>query len=1155
LSEWLDAKTIKNESQNQELVLRLIEKYNLHGVKLYIVADDATFEARKFRKVPIGEGWQERDNAPSYAELVAHAKRGGGIGIVAGFIMDNVQLVWLDFDGCPVSILQEVWPELLQMAAHVRHDGKPMRGKFIIAVHPSPYVADRELFPLENKSFKLATANHANETMFELLADRLQGVATGKHPLGHHYSWCNVMPDENGVKLPHVTVNELLDKCEAIFACCVKRYALQEAKEAAERVRKEKKSESKRRKRNKSDTNTWPNLPDFPDASSCETFQAGTYQDFDWQTWLDENIPPLATLAYALKYLDVEEAAHWHGRDEIKVPGHAGLHVNLSGTWFSHGLKLGGGLPQLIAFHDWSESHKIDRTLPAPCKADTSHLKRAAAFVGAKWPLFTRAKAVHVPPQIPAGQLMKISEGQYLGQVFDYDSCEMGKVTHVIAPTGVGKTMAIDSLSTATVLAPYQDQAKEFADSAFKRGVDCRAVHGSKKYALATKIYATYDAARKEIRAFESGLIELTGRTLVTDEIHHLNQAAFRDTTALDPLTQLAYYYIYNGGRVITLTGTPAPSYPAPFSYEGAAIVQVEKLRAPRTFSFVEQSDIVESIKQLVERGYTHFVAYLDDKTKCEAFAQLLTKAGIKTGAIHADTKKLKHHEQVVGGEWPEGYAGFICTRLLVDGFSITFPAPEGVKFAVFFDKHLQFGCLNIEQAASRIRNCVPDLFIGLTDEALGRIGKGGCFDFEAELRDVQEELNDYVELALKMKRREINTHIRRGDTIEQAKAKARERVLEEFKGKVVFNEYDGTIYANDRTAHQIVTQRWIAVSHARPDILKIELEAYGYKYNGVLSLVGNSQNAKKRKEAIAVEKKARKEAQLTLVQSEAEHMTISQAQEIRQNAMQIVQNEGEVGQAKVAAASVICRFAKAGLTEQAVKKEVRQLQKLSNAPIKKVEAWARMARIRQVMDDPELYRELQASPLLAEGMTTFFAMIQDGVTFEIGKSYTPEEIIKRMQHVAGCVGVPELAHDKLFGDSRQAVKLLKECFSMNRTTDRSRGEGQKNVWTIGDFHHVELAPIDIDSPKGIYYTEKNVLASQTQATQHQTHQSCWLQHQTGVEAREISFWINEMERGVECGWLDEWVLTSYKQQVLAGRVSADDIRRAYEYKERLAKR
>jgi len=91
--------------------------------------------------------------------------------------------------------------------------------------------------------------------------------------------------------------------------------------------------------------------------------------------------------------------------------------------------------------------------------------------------------------------------------------------------------------------------------------------------------------------------------------------------------------------------------------------------------------------------------------------------------------------------------------------------------------------------------------------------------------------------------------------------------------------------------------------------------------------------------------------------------------------------------------------------------------------------------------------------------------MIQDGVTFEIGKSYTPDEIIKRMQHVAGCVGVPELAHDKLFGDSRKAVKLLKECFAMNRTTDRSGGAACK-VWLIGDFSHVELAPIDIHPRK-----------------------------------------------------------------------------------------
>ena len=139
-------------------------------------------------------------------------------------------------------------------------------------------------------------------------------------------------------------------------------------------------------------------------------------------------------------------------------------------------------------------------------------------------------------------------------------------------------------------------------------------------------------------------------------------------------------------------------------------------------------------------------------------------------------------------------------------------PAPEGAKLGVMFDKSLQFGSTLMEQAAGRVRNVVPLIFVGLTDQALERLGQGGHFDFMKQLEKERALLDDYVEIANRMKLREIDSRLSEGDSIEVANQIAKKMVLEEFKGKIVFDE-TGEIVRDEQTSSH-VTARFTIMAH-----------------------------------------------------------------------------------------------------------------------------------------------------------------------------------------------------------------------------------------------------------------------------------------------------------------------------------------------------
>ena len=65
----------------------------------------------------------------------------------------------------------------------------------------------------------------------------------------------------------------------------------------------------------------------------------------------------------------------------------------------------------------------------------------------------------------------------------------------------------------------------------------------------------------------------------------------------------------------------------------------------------------------------------------------------------------------------------------------------------------------------------------------------------------------------------------------------------------------------------------------------------------------------------------------------------------------------------------------------------------------------------------------------------------KDGNTFKIGEVLTPNQMIQRVRTVANASGVPDMASEKLYGDSRKLVILLQDIYHLKRNNKKVDGE------------------------------------------------------------------------------------------------------------------
>ncbi|MGB0383555.1 MAG: bifunctional DNA primase/polymerase [Ardenticatenaceae bacterium] len=788
--------------------------------------------------------------------------------------------------------------------------------------------------------------------------------------------------------------------------------------------------------------------------------QVVTYEDFDWKAFRSEVASKFNVAEYIKQNFNAE------AQQVMKVDAERNV--------FSYSVqKIGGGPFQVVCFKLYGHT---DTT-----KAWGKVLREAASFAGVEWPDFRKLGCTFYDVLKIAQQqadnffVIELSDGQYLSDVLDYNNLAWGKTTHIFGGCGIGKSRAADNVEKKSFYTPMTRQALTFAASANARGAAGEPVAEGLMHDRSDSIFGTYDAAKKEIELINDhhNPLCVEGRTAFGDEIQHTNQDAYRKGTALEPLLNVASIYVQNGGRVVTLSGTPSPAYPKVLSYKGSDVIYVRRQnQIKRNLWLFQQSDPVEAILSRIQAGYTHITYSIDDKAKCEAIAKALTAAEFNALPIHSDNKKSRFHKKHVGdegndGQWDENVGAYITTRATVDGFSVRIGYRQDVRLAEMFDSRLQYGSQMIEQRSRRVRDHLADVFVGMSDKALQKAGLGGHFDFQQRVSDEIEIGQAMLESAtsiklIKVKQLEREA-VQLGKDAQNVDDIANEYVFKQYKGWIKFDE-DGHIELDELAIIQRITNEWIATTHATPDIMINELQAYGFEFKGVVDFTGDEAEAAARENAIKQEKKARKKAKLNDIKAQAETMSVVQAQAVRKQTTTVIKEEGEKGEAKVAAAGIMLNLIEQGVTEREAKKQILALTSTRKDKIERIENMIQMKKIRVM--PPEALQDCKP-------ITRFLAKLQDGETFKIGEALTSREFVKRVAAAAEACGVPQIMvpltieekrrlkkakkFQKRYDKDRKVILLMSDIYQIKRTR-RTVGGTLEYVYEILGFVEIELS-------------------------------------------------------------------------------------------------
>ena len=205
-----------------------------------------------------------------------------------------------------------------------------------------------------------------------------------------------------------------------------------------------------------------------------------------------------------------------------------------------------------------------------------------------------------------------------------------------------------------------------------------------------------------------------------------------------------------------------------------------------------------------------------------------------------------------------------------------------------------------------------------------------------------------------------------------------------------------------------------------------------------MLNLTGNQEEASERIDYEKEVKKAQREAVLTDVKQQAQIMSDTQAQIVLENISKVVKEEGKIGQAKVAAASLRRNLVNEGITPQAAVEKIQALTSLRSDVVGRVKSVIRLAKIRRAMTNNEFMQR-------ADKITRFYATLQDGQTFQLGEILPSAEIAQRVKDVAAACGVPEALTPYTIQEKRQHRKAKKK-------PDERHDSDKKIVKLIGNM-------------------------------------------------------------------------------------------------------
>lgn len=271
----------------------------------------------------------------------------------------------------------------------------------------------------------------------------------------------------------------------------------------------------------------------------------------------------------------------------------------------------------------------------------------------------TKEVVVNTIPEAIGGVKL-IPAGKYLSDVLDCST--LTKSTHIIAPTGSGKTH-INVQGNQIWVFPTTSLCQQFAVDK-----DAKTVWGNAPTpdGNSSLIITTYDSFPRAVKS-----INLADYTVVLDEVHNFTTAASRGYK-LDALRG-TLELIPQAKMVLTLTATPfANGIPEFEDFDTIVYKRVDGFERNVMVIKSEESRRNDIVKLIDERGHFALIfLQTTDRTVLQQWEESITKIGKKMIVINSQNKHSEDFVELVDRKTVDANAIYVSTSVIAEGVSI----------------------------------------------------------------------------------------------------------------------------------------------------------------------------------------------------------------------------------------------------------------------------------------------------------------------------------------------------------------------------------------------------------------------------------------------------------------------------------------------------
>lgn len=333
-------------------------------------------------------------------------------------------------------------------------------------------------------------------------------------------------------------------------------------------------------------------------------------------------------------------------------------------------------------------------------------------------------------PSTPTNTIL-IPKGKFLSEILDGRT--LTKSTHVVAPTGAGKTNLNFGSDKQIWVFPTTALCQQFLGNK-----NAWTVWGGAPFPEGCRdlIITTYDSFGRVAKE-----VDVSEYIVVLDEVHNFVTASKEDYKLIAMRTTLEW--LPKAKRVITLTATPIPHRISVFEeYETIILTKEDQFKRTVRLLSSEESRTADVVKLIKERGNFALVfLQTTERNVLTRWETRLTENGMNMVKINSQQKASDEFVELVSKRNVDAGSVYVSTSVIAEGVSIETEL-DTVDVYIMEGQHHTL----IEQMARRFRNIKELNVFVLTN---GVVGELTIDELEIAAADKREKFNQLAEIII----------------------------------------------------------------------------------------------------------------------------------------------------------------------------------------------------------------------------------------------------------------------------------------------------------------------------------------------------------------------------------------------------------------------